>query len=98
MLRGNGSPARRLLQSCRHEVLGVNIISTFPDGYYAMVSGTSFSAPVAAATAALVRSMKTTGVTNAIATGAVDIDSKNWTYRDKLGYGRIDMLKAVKPY
>jgi hypothetical protein len=37
-------------------------------------------------------------VTNAIAAGVVDIDSKNWTYRDKLGYGRIDMLKAVKPY
>jgi len=77
---------------------GVNIISAFPNGYYAMVSGTSFSAPAVAATAALVRSVRTTGVSNSISSGAVDIDYKNPYYIDKLGYGRIDVYKAVKPY
>lgn len=77
---------------------GVNIISAFPGGYYAVVSGTSFSAPALAATAALVRSVRTTGVANSIASTAVDIDYKNPSYRDKLGNGRIDVYKAVKPY
>jgi subtilisin family serine protease len=77
---------------------GVNIIAPFPQGYYAMVSGTSFSAPALAATAALVRSIRYSGVKSAISSSAVDIDSKNPYYRDKLGYGRIDIYKAVKPY
>jgi subtilisin family serine protease len=76
---------------------GVNIIAPFPKGYYAVVSGTSFSAPALAATAALVRSIRFSGVANSIAAGAVDIDDKNPYYRDKLGYGRIDIYKAVKP-
>ncbi len=77
---------------------GVNIISTFPQGYYAMVSGTSFSSPELAATVALVRSIKTTGVTSAVSGAAVNIDSKNPSYAYKLGYGRIDAYGAVKPY
>jgi hypothetical protein len=36
---------------------GVNIISAYPGGLYAMVSGTSFSAPMVSATAALLRSL-----------------------------------------
>jgi subtilisin family serine protease len=77
---------------------GVNIISTFPNGYYAVVSGTSFSAPELAATAALVRSLRSYGVSNAIGNAAVDIDSRNPSYRDQLGYGRIDVLNAVRPH
>src|SRR5262249_42105457 len=38
---------------------GVNVISAYPGGYYAMVSGTSFSAPIVAAETALVMSAKT---------------------------------------
>jgi subtilisin family serine protease len=76
---------------------GVNIISPYPDGRYAVVSGTSFSAPALAATAALVRSVRTTGVANSIAGAAVDIDWKNPLYRDKLGHGRIDVLGSVQP-
>jgi subtilisin family serine protease len=77
---------------------GVNIISTFPQGYYAMVSGTSFTSPELAATVALVRSIKTTAVTNAVANAAVNIDSKNPSYAYKLGNGRIDVYRAVRPY
>src|SRR5437870_2932297 len=49
---------------------GVNIISTYPGGSYSIVSGTSFSAPTVAGTAALVRSLKTTGVSSAVASGS----------------------------
>ncbi len=75
---------------------GVNIISTYPHGYYSIVSGTSFSAPTLAATAALVRSLTSTGVPNAIAAGAVNIDSQNPNYAGQLGYGRIDVLHAAR--
>jgi subtilisin family serine protease len=75
---------------------GVNIISAFPGGYYAVVSGTSFSAPAVAATAALVRSVQYSGAANSIVQGAVDIDSRNPAYRNKLGYGRIDVYRAVR--
>ena len=76
---------------------GVNLILPYPNGYYAMVSGTSFSAPEVAATAALVRSIRAYGVSNSISSSAVDINSKNPNYRNQLGYGRIDVLRAVKP-
>jgi subtilisin family serine protease len=74
---------------------GVNIISAYPGGYYGIVSGTSFSAPAVAATAALVRSLHATGVSKSITGGAVNIDSKNPGYAGQLGYGRIDVLRAV---
>ena len=76
---------------------GVNIISAYPGGSYSIVSGTSFSAPAVAGTAALVRSLHWTGVANSIAGGAVNIDSQNPNYAKQLGYGRIDVLHAVKP-
>jgi len=76
---------------------GVNIISAYPGGLYGIVSGTSFSAPAVAATAALVRSLRATGVANSIAAGAVNIDSNNPSYDNQLGYGRIDVLHSVHP-
>jgi subtilisin family serine protease len=76
---------------------GVNIFSAYPGGYYGVVSGTSFSAPAVAGTAALVRSLRTKGIPNSIAGGAVDIDFYNPDYASQLGYGRIDVLRAVKP-
>ena len=76
---------------------GVNIFSTYPGGYFAVVSGTSFSAPTIAGTAALVRSLRATGITSSIAAGAINIDSKNPNYASQLGYGRIDVLRAVQP-
>jgi subtilisin family serine protease len=76
---------------------GVNIFSTYPGGYYGVVSGTSFSAPTIAGTAALIRSLRATGTASDIAAGAINIDSKNPGYATQLGYGRIDVLKAVQP-
>ncbi len=76
---------------------GVNIISAYPGGLYSVVSGTSFSAPMVAGTAALVRSMKTSGIQTAVTGGVVNIDARNPNYVGKLGSGRIDALKAVRP-
>jgi subtilisin family serine protease len=76
---------------------GVDIISAYPGGYYSIVSGTSFSAPTVAGTAALVRSINWNGAANAIAGGAINISSQNPNYVNQLGYGRIDVLHAVKP-
>ncbi|HYR91584.1 MAG TPA: S8 family serine peptidase [Terriglobia bacterium] len=76
---------------------GVRIISAYPGGLYAVVSGTSFSAPEVAATAALIRSIRTWGIASSISGTAVYIDNKNPGYVNKLGYGRIDVLRAVRP-
>jgi subtilisin family serine protease len=75
---------------------GVNIFSSYPGGYYSMVSGTSYSAPIIAGTAALIRSQQATGVGSDIAAGAINVDTKNPKYQKQLGYGRIDVLKAVQ--
>jgi subtilisin family serine protease len=77
---------------------GVNIISTYPGGSYSIVSGTSFSAPAVAGTAALVRSLRWNGVANSISGGSVNINFYNPNYVNQLGYGRIDVLRAVKPH
>src|SRR6267378_2313181 len=75
---------------------GVNIISAYPGGYYAMASGTSFSAPLVAGEAAVLRSARWKGTSRAIAKGAVDIDAKNPKYDSKLGSGRIDIMNSLQ--
>jgi subtilisin family serine protease len=77
---------------------GVNIISAYPDDLYAMVSGTSFSAPIVAAELALVRSIKFYGVTTSVTSATVNIDANNPKYIGLLGSGRVDILKAVRGY
>jgi subtilisin family serine protease len=74
---------------------GVNIVSAFPDDYYSVVSGTSFSAPAVAGTAALLRSLGTSAVAAPISGAAVNIDAQNPGYQGQLGHGRIDVLGAV---
>jgi subtilisin family serine protease len=76
---------------------GTNIFSSYPGGYYSIASGTSFSAPTIAGTAALIRSLNAAGVANSIAAGAINIDAQNPNYVQQLGYGRIDVLNAVEP-
>jgi subtilisin family serine protease len=75
---------------------GVNIFSSYPDGRYSMVSGTSFSAPIIAGTVALIRSRRASVTANDVAVAAINIDAKNPRYVRQLGYGRIDVLKAVQ--
>ena len=75
---------------------GVHIISAYPGGYYALSSGTSFSAPLVAGEAALLKSASFKGAEKAVAKGTVNIDSKNPDYARQLGFGRIDMVKALQ--
>jgi subtilisin family serine protease len=74
---------------------GVNIVSAYPGGYYAIASGTSFSAPIVAGDAAIVRSQQATGVRSTVVNGTINIDSLNPAYYGLLGAGRIDALKAI---
>jgi len=75
---------------------GVNIISAFPGNLYGLVNGTSFSAPIIAGTAALIRSLGADATTS-INSAGVNIDALNPAYAGQLGYGRIDILGAVNP-
>lgn len=80
---------------------GVRLVSSFPghrEGDYARWSGTSFAAPLAAAEAALVRSVdpRQPDVKKVIAETAVNIDEFNSGLAGKLGKGRIDPLRALQ--
>jgi subtilisin family serine protease len=75
---------------------GVNVILPYPGGLYSVVSGTSFSAPAVAGTAALVRSLRANAVTSSITGAAVNIDSENPDYARQLGYGRIAVLESIQ--
>ena len=75
---------------------GINIISAYPGGYYAIASGTSFSAPLVSGEVALIRSARRQNAEQAVARGTVNIDSKNPGYAHELGFGRIDMVRALQ--
>ena len=75
---------------------GVDVISAYPGGGYAMASGTSFSAPEVAGEIALILRLRTSGVTSAADSTAVNVDSRNPGYYQQLGYGRIDVLRGVR--
>lgn len=75
---------------------GVNIISAYPGGYYAIASGTSFSAPFVSAEAALLFSESRKDPDNPISKGTVNIDSENPGFKNELGSGRIDMWQSVE--
>jgi subtilisin family serine protease len=73
---------------------GVGIIAPYPGGYYAVVSGTSFAAPLVAGEAALLRSLiQKQNVKDPIKKGTVKIDHRN--PGRKLGEGRIDLMLGL---
>lgn len=74
---------------------GVNIISAYPGDRYAVESGTSFSAPIVAGEAALIRAEVTGGVSDRVGASAIGIDENNPDYAGELGRGRIDMVRGV---
>jgi subtilisin family serine protease len=73
---------------------GVAIITPYPGGYYAVVSGTSFSAPIVAGEAALMRSLvKKENLKDRIKRAVQKIDDRNpWM---NLG-GRVDIMLALQ--
>lgn len=75
---------------------GSRIMSAAPGGKYGIANGTSFSAPMVAGMAALIRSLRYDGVQTAISQSTVNIEARNPGYKGRLGYGRVDILKAVK--
>jgi subtilisin family serine protease len=67
-----------------------------PGGGYGIASGTSFSAPMVAGMAALIRSLRYNDTVTVIAQSTVRIDGSNPKYSGKLGYGRVDIRRAVR--
>jgi len=77
---------------------GTHIISAIPGGRFGIASGTSFSAPMVAGMAALIRSQEFGNTRTIIAQSAVRIDARNPQYSGQLGFGRIDLLPAVSSH
>ncbi|MFA6455758.1 MAG: S8/S53 family peptidase [Bacteroidota bacterium] len=78
---------------------GVSITSTIPSGYSSAYSGTSMASPLVAGLAGLIRaqhpSWSAGQVMLQIAGTADPIDAVNPTFAGKLGYGRINALRAL---
>jgi subtilisin family serine protease len=80
---------------------GDNVLSTWINGSYVKSGGTSMSAPVVAGAAALLRSAFPQWNSRQIAeqlkisTDPIDTLEVNAAYRNKLGEGRLNMLRAL---
>ncbi len=77
---------------------GVNLITIYPGGHYALVSGTSFSSALVSGLASLSESARRSNpnrVYSSMNRAAVNIGNKNPQYRFLLGRGRIDELGTV---
>lgn len=78
---------------------GVNFISTAVNGEYDLAHGTSFSSPVVAGIAALVKSsdiaLSNDGLINQIIATCKNIDHLNPSFAGKLGAGRVNAEEAV---
>ena len=75
---------------------GTHIISATPGGGYGIASGTSYSAPMVAGMAALIRSLRYNDTGVIIARASVPIDGVNPRFSGQLGYGRVDLRRAVR--
>jgi hypothetical protein len=70
---------------------GEEIVTTYPFGAYPVTSGTSFTSPMAAGTAALLFNLQS-GIDQSSAASA--IAHAEWIGPD-LGYGELDVYRAV---
>jgi thermitase len=78
---------------------GVNIVSTWNDGGYRTISGTSMATPHAAGVAAVISTLQP-GLTVAQARAKLDssTDDKGAAGRDpQYGFGRVNLVKAASP-
>ena len=78
---------------------GNRIYTTFPDGQYGFIGGTSFSSPIVAAVAALVKTqfpdLTPRQLGEQIRATADPIDAPNPNFVGLLGRGRVNTLRAV---
>ena len=76
---------------------GVDLVTTYPGGHFAMGSGTSDAAPLVSGVAALAKRRGTRGMSlRDKLEASVDPIDVSPEYKNKLGSGRINALKAVK--
>jgi subtilisin family serine protease len=77
---------------------GSYIISTAPGGKYAIVAGTSFSAPLVSGTVSLLASLQNRGNSQGpiVVSAAESIDIKNPGYERMLGKGRVNVRRALE--
>lgn len=78
---------------------GVNLVTFFPGGHYALASGTSFSSALVAGLAALTASAGGSApekISSALSLASVPIDTLNPDFERKLGGGRVDELQTVQ--
>ena len=79
--------------------LGVELASAYPGDDYAVWSGTSFAAPLAAAQAALILAQDRSIDARATIESTADrIDELNPAYSGKLGSGRINLLASLDSF
>jgi len=74
---------------------GENIVSTFPGGTYGSASGTSFSSPLVAGTAALLLSGKQQGLNQSQAANAL---ANAQPLTSDLNHGRLNVYQAVSAW
>ncbi len=74
---------------------GENVVSTFPGGTYASASGTSFSSPLVAGTAALMLSARSSSMNQNQAASALSHAIK---LTPDLNHGRLDVYQAVSAW